>query len=176
MGYLTASFEDLDQHAMEQLVIETNELSPILRGHIFIEKTLETLISRNLEIPQAFFSRNRGFDLKLDLARAMGLLSEAYYLSLKALNSIRNSYSHQAAYKVSFEELNSLKFGWEPIQKEAYAKACQKGIDEAARVAMIFLCGRLLTWLAAQMHNNRNSGSISRCRYKLPAIAGFVKY
>nr|WP_290696919.1 hypothetical protein [Halomonas sp. UBA3074] len=144
MDYLTASFEDLDQHAIEQLVLETDELSPILRGHIFIEKILETLISRNLEMPQAFFSRNRGFDLKLDLARAMGLLSETYYSSLKALNSIRNSYSHQAAYKVSFEELNSLKFGWEPIQKEAYAKACQKGIDEAARIAVLFLCWKTI--------------------------------
>ena len=76
MGYLTASFEDLDQHAIEQLVLETDELSPILRGHIFIEKILETLISRNLEMPQAFFSRNRGFDLKLDLARAMDYLAK----------------------------------------------------------------------------------------------------
>ncbi|WP_427030091.1 hypothetical protein [Halomonas sp. H2] len=144
MDYSKASFEDLDQHAMEQLVFETDELSPILRGHIFIEKILEKLISRNLEKPQALFSRNRGFDLKLDLAKAMGLLDETYYSSLKALNLIRNSYSHRAAYKVSFEELNSLKFGWEPNQKEAYAKACQKGIDEAARIAMIFLCWKTI--------------------------------
>lgn len=144
MDYSKTSFEDLDHHAMGQLVFETDELSPILRGHIFIEKILETLISRNLAKPQAFFSKNRGFGLKLDLAKAMGLLDETYYSSLKALNSIRNSYSHRAAYKVLFEELNSLKFGWEPIQKEAYEKACQKGIDEAARIAMIFLCWKTI--------------------------------
>jgi hypothetical protein len=30
------------------------ELSPILKGHLFIEKVLETLISRNLVEPKTF--------------------------------------------------------------------------------------------------------------------------
>jgi hypothetical protein len=39
---------ELDQHVMERLVFEEEELSPILKGHLFIEKVLETLISETL--------------------------------------------------------------------------------------------------------------------------------
>lgn len=144
MDYASASFEELDQHAMEQLIFETDELSPILRGHIFIEKILETLISKILPHPKAFFSRNRNFDLKLDLAKAMGLLNEQYYSSFRALNNIRNDYAHRANHKVSFEEINALKFDWEPIQNKAFKAACQKGVDEAVKIAMIFICWKAI--------------------------------
>lgn len=144
MDYSTASFEELDQHAMEKLVFEMDELSPILRGHIFIEKILEAHISKSLHFPKALFSKNRSFDLKLDLARAMGLLDEKYYSSFKSLNSIRNNYAHRATYKVSFEEINGLKFDWEKIQNDAYEMACAKGVEEAVKLAMIFLCWKAI--------------------------------
>jgi len=139
------SFDDLDQHAMEQLVFGTGELSPILRGHLFIERVLETLISQNMPKPHALFGRRRlGFQLKVDLARALGLLSEEYVSAFKALNNIRNDYAHRASYKVSFDQLTGLKFDWEPIQEEAYAAACTKGVEEAAQIAMIFLCWKAI--------------------------------
>lgn len=144
MDYTSASFEELDQHAMEQLIFETNELSPILRGHIFIEKILEALIAKSLPHPKALFSRNRSFDLKLDLAKAMGLLGEKHYSSFRALNNIRNNYAHRANYKISLEEISALKFDWEPTQKKAFKVACQKGIDEAIKIAMIFICWKAI--------------------------------
>ncbi len=144
MDYAAASFEELDQHAMEQLVFEADELSPILRGHIFIEKILEVLISKNLDNPKALFSKNRSFDLKLDLAKAIGLLEEKYYSSFKALNNIRNNYAHRATYKISFEEINGLKFEWAPVQDQAYELACAKSVEEAAKIAMIFLCWKAI--------------------------------
>jgi len=55
MDFSTASFDELDQHAMEQLVFGTGELSPILKGHLFIERVLETLISENISKPAALF-------------------------------------------------------------------------------------------------------------------------
>ena len=145
MDFNTMSFDDLDQHAMEQLVFGTGELSPILRGHLFIERVLETLISQNMPKPHALFGRRRlGFQLKVDLARALGLLSEEYVSAFKALNNIRNDYAHRASYKVSFDQLTGLKFDWEPIQEEAYAAACTKGVEEAAQIAMIFLCWKAI--------------------------------
>ncbi|MBU1282835.1 MAG: hypothetical protein KJ989_15480 [Gammaproteobacteria bacterium] len=144
MDYSAASFEELDQHAMVQVIFETDELSPILRGHIFIEKILDTLISKNLVNPKALFAKNRTFDLKLDLARAMGLLGENYYSSFRALNNIRNDYAHRANYKVSFDEISGLKFDWEPIQNKTYKEACKKGIEEAVKLAMIFVCWKAI--------------------------------
>jgi len=140
------TFEELDHHAMERLVFGTDEISPILKGHIFVEKILETLLSRNLENPQALFKSRRSFELKLDLARAMGLINEKYYSSFKAFNNIRNNYSHTHDYEVSFAELNGFKFDWEDIQNQAYAKASEKGVAEAAGIAVIFLCWKAI-WL-----------------------------
>lgn len=54
MNFDDLSSEELDQHVMDRLVFEEEELSPILKGHLFIEKVLETLISRNLVEPKAF--------------------------------------------------------------------------------------------------------------------------
>ena len=133
------SFDELDQHAMENLVFDDEEISPILKGHIFIEKILETLISNHLKKPKAFFNKNRSFDMKVDLAYAMGLLDEKYYSSFKSINKIRNNYAHKHNYKVSIEELNSLKFDWEDIQEQAFNGACSKGTGEASRIAIIFL-------------------------------------
>ena len=146
MDFNSASFDELDQHAVEQLVFETGgELSPILKGHLFIERVLETLISQNIPKPAVLFGKRRlSFELKVDLARALGLLSEKYVSAFKALNTIRNNYAHQASYKVTFEELTGLKFHWEPIQQEAYTVACTKGVEEAARIATLFLCWKTI--------------------------------
>lgn len=54
MNFDDLSSDELDQHVMDRLVFEEEELSPILKGHLFIEKVLETLISRNLVEPKAF--------------------------------------------------------------------------------------------------------------------------
>ena len=152
MDFNTASFDELDQHAMEQLVFGTGELSPILKGHLFIERVLETLISQNILKPTAIFSKHRlSFELKVDLSWALGLLTEKYVSAFKALNNIRNNYAHQASYEVTFEELTGLKFDWEPMQQRTYKAACTKGVEEAARIATIFLCWKAVHLLKKPM-------------------------
>jgi hypothetical protein len=141
MDFNNASFDDLDQHAIELLVFGTNELTPILKGHLFIEKILETLITKNLAKPNALLSRNRlGFELKVDLATSLGCLPEKYASAFKAINRIRNKYAHDSDYKVGFDELNALKFDWEEIQVKAYEVACEKGVEDASLICIIFLC------------------------------------
>ena len=138
------SFDELDQHAMERLVFDDEEISPILKGHIFIEKILEALISNNLVNPNALFKRRRSFELKADLARSMGLIDEKYYSAFKAINNIRNHYAHIHDFKVTVEELSGFKFDWEDIQNQAFKVACSKGAGEAARIATIFLCWKAI--------------------------------
>ncbi|WP_395166156.1 hypothetical protein [Klebsiella pneumoniae] len=144
MNFEDLTSQELDEHMMQRLVFDDEELSPILKGHIFIEKVLETLISRNLVAPKVFFKSTRSFDLKIDLSFAMGLIDEKYYSAFKAINKVRNNYAHKHDYKVSLEELNGFKFDWEDIQNKAYAKASSKSIEDSARIATIFLCWKAL--------------------------------
>ena len=80
------------------------------------------------------------FELKVALARALGAMSEKHVSVFKALNKVRNNYVHDGAFQVSIEDLSSFKLEWVPIQQKAYKKACEKGPDEAVRLATIFLC------------------------------------
>lgn len=144
MDFNKLSYGELDQQAMEQLVLDDDEISPILKGHIFIEKVLETLISKKLPNPEAFFGKRRSFGLKLDLAYSMDLIDEKYYSAFKAINNIRNKYAHRYDYKVNIESLNGFKFDWEDIQNQAFAHACKKGAVEASRIASLFLCWKAI--------------------------------
>jgi hypothetical protein len=140
IDFTTASHEELDQYGMEMLVFGSPELTSILRGHLLIERTIETLIIRNLAKPKKLFDNHRvTFEMKVNLADAMGLLPPAYVGAAKALNKIRNSYAHREDYNISVEELNSLKIKWEPTQEQAFAAAVTKGTEDAAQIAVIFL-------------------------------------
>ncbi|WP_345993100.1 hypothetical protein [Sulfurimonas sp. HSL-1716] len=149
MKFDEMSYDELDQHAMECLIFDDEEVSPILKGHIFIEQVLETLLSNNLQNPSTFFKKNRSFDIKVDLAYAMGLLNDNYYSAFKAINNVRNKYAHKHNYKVSIQELKAFKFDWEDIQNQAFEGACKKGVGEAARIATIFL-----SWKAIYLIKN----------------------
>lgn len=148
IDYTRASHEELDQYGMEMLVFGSPELTFILRGHLLIERTIETLITEKLVKPKKLFDNHRvTFEMKVNLADAMGLLPPAYVDAAKALNKIRNSYAHREDYNTSVEALKSLKIRWEPIQERAFAAAANKGIEEAAQLAMIFLTWSFLRLL-----------------------------
>ena len=135
------TFNDLDNLAMQRLVFEDgDELTPILKGHLFIEKTLEAAISKKLSKPSGFFNKRRTFELKLDLANSMGLLDHNLFSAIKAANNIRNNYSHKDNYSVSIAELNSFKYNWTNDQAKAFKGACTKSTGEAVKIAMLFLC------------------------------------
>lgn len=138
--YSKATLDELDERAMQLLVFDTKELSSVLKGHLFIERILDSLIDSELKHPE-YLRRNQKltFDLKIDLARALGLLPEKLVSPVKALNNIRNKYAHKESYTVSLEELTGLKFKWTPEQNKAYRGACEKGVEEAALIATLFL-------------------------------------
>lgn len=140
IDFTTATYEELDQYGMQMLVSDGPEVSAILRGHLLVERVIEALIVKRLKYPEKFFSNHRvTFEMKVDLASALGVLPDAHHSAAKALNNIRNAFAHREDHKLNFEELNSLKIGWAAIQKKAYDAACGKGVEEAARIALIFL-------------------------------------
>jgi len=136
----TDSHQALDQYRMEMLVFGSPELSSVLRGHLLIERTIEALIAKNLARPEKLMDRHRiTFEMKVDLADALGILPSAYVGAAKALNGIRNRYAHREDHQVSIEELNSLKIEWAPIQKDAFKVAVAKSREDAVQLAIIFL-------------------------------------
>lgn len=140
IDFATATEDELDQYGMKLLVFEAPELSKVLRGHLLIERSLEALIARKLEKPKRLFDNHRvTFEMKVDLADALGVLPPSHVSAAKALNSIRNAYAHREDHKLSTEELNSLKIKWDPTQKKAFSVALAKGPEEAATIAIIFL-------------------------------------
>ena len=144
MDLESLTYEELDDYIMGRLVFGSDEMVPILSGHLLIERILEALISRHLLYPDALFKRSRSFDLKLDIATAMGLIDEKHHSAFKALNRIRNNYSHVEGYSVSEEHLNGLKFNWGNIQNRAFDVALKKSAAEAAHISTIFLCWKAL--------------------------------
>ena len=111
MNFDDLTFDELDQEAVSRLVFDDEDMSPILKGHIFIEKVLETLISRNLSKPEVIFKRTRSFEFKVDLALAMGLIDQGCCSAFKAINAVRRNYAHEYDFHLSVNELNGFKLG-----------------------------------------------------------------
>jgi hypothetical protein len=140
IDFTTATHDELDQYGMETLVFGSPEISSVLRGHLLIERTIETLIAKKLSRPKKLLENHRlTFEMKVDLADALGVLPASHVGAAKALNNIRNAYAHREDHRITLEELNSLKIKWVPIQKKAYAVAAAKGPEEAVQIAVIFL-------------------------------------
>ncbi len=145
VDFETATYDELDEHAMQQLVFDSGAVSSILRGHLFIEGVIGQLIRQALPKPDAIMGRgNLNFDMKIDLARALDVLSDQHVSLFRAINRIRNRYAHDAGYQVSIAELNAFKFEWADSQKKAFEMSVSRGPDEAARIATIFLCWEAL--------------------------------
>ncbi|MCJ8166495.1 hypothetical protein MKJ04_16745 [Pontibacter sp. E15-1] len=144
MNFNNLNYDELDNLAVQNLIFDTKELGSILKAHLFIERLIESLIKEKLENPESLFRNQLSFNLKVDLAHSLGILPERLISPIKSLNSIRNKYAHKLDYQVSFEELNSIKLGWENIQDKAFEAAKKKGIEDAVMIACLFLCWSLL--------------------------------
>ena len=159
------SYEDIDEHVMQQIILEEDSMSPIIRGHLFNERTLTTLISRNMQNAISFFQLGRNFSLINDLAFGMALIDKKHYSAYKALNKIRNNCAHKHNHMLDVDELNSLKFDWEEIQHKAYRVACKKSPAEAAKIAVLFLCWKTIL-LIKEPENQWFLGGIEKQKVK----------
>jgi len=160
IDYLATSYDDLGMRATRLLAYDATEISAILRGHLLVERAIGALIAQKMTKPERFFRSQRiSFETKVDLASALGVLPDTHVGAAKALNNIRNSYSHDEEHKLSLGELNSLKIKWTPAQNKAFAVVCSKGIEEAAKTAVLFLNWSFLKLLPQrkQPPNNRRS-------------------
>jgi len=148
MSFENISMSDLDQLSVQHLIFDSKELNSLLKGHLFIERILDTLIKKALQKPEILYNKQQlTFSFKVNLAASLGVLPEEYWGPIKALNKIRNNYAHDLNYQVTINELNDLKLRWETIQNDAYQTAVRQGIEDAALISTLFLCWSIMKLL-----------------------------
>ncbi len=144
MRFKDLKYDELDNLTVQHFIFDTKELDSILKAHLFIERLVDSLIEEKLDKPESFLKNQVSFNLKVDLAHSLGVLTDRLVSSIKSLNSIRNKYAHNLDYQVSFDELNSLKLNWAEVQNETFDAAKTKGIEDATMIACLFFCWSLL--------------------------------
>ncbi|WP_026478306.1 hypothetical protein [Alkaliphilus transvaalensis] len=100
---------------------ETEDLMGIiLRGHLFIENELMTLISNVLVNPSKI--KLPYFSNKLDAAFSLGIIEEQWYGAFKKLNKVRNNYAHDLRYEFSENDYEDLVSTLSKDAKEEFIK------------------------------------------------------
>lgn len=92
----------------------------ILRGHLYIENELNTLIKNALINPDAIVLPY--FSTKLDAAFSMGIIEERWYGAFKKLNKIRNKYAHDLGYEFTEKDYEDLVSTLSKEDKEEFMK------------------------------------------------------
>jgi len=75
----------------------------ILRGHLWLEYSLEEVFRRRVASYEHFEKARFSFSAKTQLARSMNILADDEYRLVLFLNKIRNSIAHQFAYALTPE-------------------------------------------------------------------------
>ena len=119
-------------------------------SHVDVERLLDTAIQRGVRHPEFLNSKDRlSFDLKVDLARALGVLPERMVSAIRALNGLRNRVVHTDDFRPSLADLRRLRLDWHPMQVKAFNVARAKGLEEAERIACLFLAWRCIRLVAS---------------------------
>ena len=83
-----------------------SQLQIILRGHLYIESEILSLLNLALKHPKYILGKNFSFENKLNLAVALGLIAEENIHAYKKLNKIRNNFAHELGYELTEKDFN----------------------------------------------------------------------
>ena len=100
-------FRDLSEDVTFNFIISHNkhadELSIILKGHLFTEYMLDMLIRKKFKLPNTILKYK--FSQKVDILYSLDLLPLYLYKNISNLNKIRNRFAHNLRYDLSNEKL-----------------------------------------------------------------------
>lgn len=160
-------FDDWDQRAVDKLIFQDERGQFILKAQLFIERIVDTAIKRTLVEPKCLYGKHRlSFELKVDLARALGVLPERFVSPVRALNALRNRAAHVDDFSLSVEDLLKLRLDWTPLQVKAFEGALTKGLVEAERIACLFLAWRCIHLVASYAKRPKRRSRSSQSRTK----------
>lgn len=75
--------------------------SKILRGHLWLEYSIEEVLRRRVASYEHFEKARLSFSAKIHLARSMSILQDDEYAVVMFINRIRNNLAHQFTYVVT---------------------------------------------------------------------------
>jgi hypothetical protein len=85
-------------------IFADDPLGAVVRGHLYVESLLITLIEEALLNPEAIDLARLNFPLKMDLAVALGLVNPDDAPAFLFLNRLRNRFAHNVEATVSSED------------------------------------------------------------------------
>jgi hypothetical protein len=94
-------------------------LGVVIRGHLYVESRLIQLIEQALPEPGAIDLTRLNFSTKMDLAVALGLLSEGDKRPYAALNALRNRVAHNAEIEIDEADERQLQKALTAQQRDA---------------------------------------------------------
>lgn len=145
MNFTDANFDELDEYITGRIVFGKAGLGPILTGHLLIERVIETLLESKIKnAKKLFLDYKVGFEFKVDLAFSLGLIDEKHRSAFKAINGVRNDFSHREEFLLTAERLNSFKFDYEDMQERVWKKTKSQSVEDLASIAIIFLCWKAI--------------------------------
>lgn len=89
----TYSFEEIAD-SFEQHITRDEPLEVLIRGHLWIEAALTTLVDRTLRRPAALEKAGLSFSQRVSLAEAMGLVPQDMAYAMRQINRLRNRAAH----------------------------------------------------------------------------------
>lgn len=96
-------FKEVTMNFIMSHSIHADELSIILKGHLFTEYMLDMLIREKFEKPNTILKYK--FSQKLEILYSLDLLPLYLYKNISYLNKIRNRFAHNLEYDLSNEKL-----------------------------------------------------------------------
>lgn len=97
----------------------------VVRGHLFIEARLTSLIEMALSKPAALKLVKKTFALKVELAVATGSIDESIGKALLQLNRLRNKFGHDVQYQLSSADCRAIF----DVLPRGLQKKCSEGGD-----------------------------------------------
>jgi hypothetical protein len=126
-----------------------DDFAAAIRGHLYLEHILMTFIHAALEKPDAVSLDRMQFPIKVDLAIALGLMSENLAPPLKKINSFRNKVAHNLKYQMSDADRKELYDSFSPLGKQL--------IDESVRHGKIFSAELMVKVITTLLEMQRQS-------------------
>ncbi|MGQ7279385.1 hypothetical protein ACT91Q_15560 [Brevibacillus thermoruber] len=107
-----------------------SHLQIILRGHLYIEYELLTLLKKHLKHPQLIIGKLKFSDI-VNLVFALGLLPIEYIKVFRRVNKLRNSFAHQLDFTLNEEDITRLLESFTPeLQKSFHSFLKSKQDDD----------------------------------------------
>lgn len=83
---------------------EQDELTLIIKAHLYIERVLVQIIEDSLDYPKELYTNELRFPTKIGLSSAMGLIPREVKEALFHMNFMRNRIAHDLKYKIDQAE------------------------------------------------------------------------